>query len=81
LPAVTSVINLVQVRDVMAQLPNLDNLSLSGSLVTVDRRALSGIGTVLKGRFGGKLIICGEYYVDEDAPTNSTDRIRNTNLE
>ena len=46
---------LVQIRDVMAQLPNLDNLSLCGPLLEVDRMSLLGIGTILKGRFGGKL--------------------------
>ena len=45
---------LVQIRDIMAQLPNLDDLSMSGSLFA-DRRTLLGIGTVLKGRFGGHL--------------------------
>ena len=57
----TDSITLVQVRDVMAQLPNLDNLSLSGSLAAVDRRDLSGIGSVLRGRFGGKLALRGGY--------------------
>jgi len=56
----TSVVTLVQVRDIMAQLPNLDDLLLSGSLATVDRRELLGIGTVLRGRFGGKLNLSGE---------------------
>jgi len=51
----TSVVTLVQVRDIMAQLPNLDELLLSGPLATADRRGLPGIGTVLKGKFGGKL--------------------------
>jgi len=36
------------------QLPNLDDLSLSGSIVTVDRETLAGIGTALRGRFGGR---------------------------
>ena len=39
----------------MVQLPNLDDLSLSGSLVTVDRNTLPGTGTALRGRFGGRL--------------------------
>jgi len=60
-----SVFTLVQVRDVMSQLPNLDDLTLMGSLVNVDRRELSGIGTCVKGRFGGKLKLCGEF-VGED---------------
>ena len=45
----------------MAQLPNLDDLTLMGSLVKVDRKELLGIGTIVKGRFGGKLKLCGEY--------------------
>ena len=55
----TDAITLVQVWDVIAKLPNLDNLSLSGSPTAVDRRELPGIGTVLRGRFGGKLTLCG----------------------
>jgi len=55
----TGAVTLVQVRDIMAQLPNLDNLAVSGSLANVDRRKLLGIGTVLKGRFGGRLILRG----------------------
>ena len=53
----TGVVTLVQVRDIMAQLPNLDNLALSGSFAPVDRRKLVGIGTVLNGRFGGRLML------------------------
>ena len=62
----TDVVTLVQVRDVIAQLPNLDDLSLSGSLVEVDRDELLGIGKVMRGRFGGKLIL-SEEYAGEDA--------------
>ena len=51
-----SKITLIQLRDLMAQLPNLDDLSLSGYFVPVDKRELVGIGTVLRGRFGGRLI-------------------------
>jgi len=57
----TGVVDLVQVRDVIAQLPNLDDLFLSGSHVGADREELLGIGTVLKGRFGGKLTISDKY--------------------
>jgi len=63
----SSVFTLVQIRDVMAQLPNLDNLTLMSSFVEVDRRELRGIGTVVKGRFGGKLKLCGEYVGKEVA--------------
>jgi len=61
----TGVVTLVQVRDIMAQLPNLDDLSLSGSFAAVHRRELLGIGTDLRGRFGGKLMLWGQY-ADED---------------
>jgi len=44
----TSAITLVQVRDIIAQLPNLDNLSLSGPLAVEDRRGLPGIGRTLR---------------------------------
>jgi len=46
-------------------LPNLDNLSLSGSLIPVDRGTLSGIGATLSGRFGGQLRLL-KGFVDED---------------
>ena len=55
----TDVVTLVQVRDIIAQLPNLDNLELSGPLAPVDRGKLPGIGTVLKGGFGGRLVLRG----------------------
>ena len=45
---------LMRVRDIMAQLPNLDNLSLSWSIAEPDG-ALLGAGRVLRGRFCGKL--------------------------
>jgi len=52
----TCVVTLVQVRDIMAQLPNLDDLELSGFIIIrVDRGGLLGIGKALKGRFGGRL--------------------------
>ena len=50
----TDTIALTQIRDVMAQLPNLDDLSLSGSVV-VDRGTLPWMGAILRGRFGGQL--------------------------
>ena len=51
----TDASNLVQVRDIMAQLPNLVDLELSGALAPVDRTTLVGIGTDLRGTFGGQL--------------------------
>jgi len=60
-------ITLVQVRGIMAQLPNLDNLILSAaeSLSRVDTRELSGIGTVLQRSFRGRLVLYNGF-VDED---------------
>ena len=55
----TNVVTLVQVRDIIARLPNLDDLSLSGSFIPVGREASRGIGTALGGRFGGRLQLRG----------------------
>ena len=52
---------LVQIRDVMVQLPNLNDLSLSGPLVVMDREKLRGIGTALRGKFGGRLQLLNIY--------------------
>ena len=49
----------MQVWDILAQPPNLDDLSMSG--IFMDSRELSGIGTVLRGRFGGRLLLHGGY--------------------
>ena len=46
---------LPRIRDVILQLPNLDDLSLSGSIVVADWRVIPGMGTILRGRFGGQL--------------------------
>ena len=62
----TDTSNLVQVRDIMAQLPNLDSLSLSGVLVPVDETRLVRIGMTLKGRFGGRLQL-NQGYAGRDA--------------
>ena len=43
------------IRDIMVQLPNLNDLSLAGHIVPGDRSVLLGIGMALRGRFGGKL--------------------------
>ena len=48
-------VTLAQIRDAMVQLSNLDNVWLSGSLAVMDRGTLLGVGTVLRGRFGGHL--------------------------
>ena len=43
----------------MAQLPNLDGLSLSGILVSAG--VPPEIGPTLRGRFGGRLLLRGDY--------------------
>ena len=54
-----------QIRDVMDRLPNLNDLSLSGSLVKTDKDRLQGIGTGLKGKFRGQLrLLKGHVDVD-----------------
>ena len=54
-------ISLSQIQNIMEQLPNLDDLTLSGALVTADEGALIGTGTAIRGRFGGKLRIVGDH--------------------
>ena len=51
----TTTVTVLQIRDVMAQLQHLTDLALSGSLGTMNRSSLGGIGTILKGEFSGKL--------------------------
>ena len=48
-------VGLTHLRDVMAQPKNLNNLSLSGSILIADRWTSPGLGTVLRGRFGERL--------------------------
>jgi hypothetical protein len=48
-------VTVLQIRDVVEQLPNLNDLSLSGSLVKAGKDRLQGIGTSLRGKFGGQL--------------------------
>ena len=43
----------------MVQLPNLNDLSLAGNIVTKDKSAVIGIGTALRGKFGGLLRLHG----------------------
>ena len=50
-------ITILQARDVIVQLPNLNNLKLSGAFRACDRNELEGIGRVLKGKFGGRLLL------------------------
>jgi len=57
----TELLTLVEIRDIIAELPNLNSLWLSGALVGVYRRVSRGVGTVLRGRFGGKLRLCNGY--------------------
>ena len=60
-----SAISVLQIRDIMARLDNLDDLRLSGLLVKIDKDRLCGIGTALRGRFRGRLTLLGEL-VDSD---------------
>jgi len=57
----TDRVTLVQVRDIIEQLPNLDDLSLSGLLFPTGEDVLPGTGTTLRGRFGGRLLLRGDY--------------------
>ena len=51
----TDTVTLTHLWAIMVQLPNLDELSLSGSLAAADGGKLVGIGATLGGRYGGKL--------------------------
>ena len=64
LTIVAGAITLAEIRNIMAQLPNLDDLSLPGPLGPVDRSELLGNGTDLRGRFGGKLILRNVRYAN-----------------
>jgi len=59
-------VGLVEIWDIMARLPNLDNFSLYGSYIPADRRELLGTGTVPKGRFTGKLLLYGTQHASGD---------------
>ena len=48
-------VSLVPILDSMARLPNLDDLSLRGRVISADSSALPGIWMVPRRRFGGKL--------------------------
>ena len=50
-------IDLMQMRDIMVHLPNLNNLILSGTIIVRFRKLLPGLGTDLRRRFGGELRI------------------------
>ena len=55
-------INVLQIRNTLAQLPNLNDLSLSGSIIMMSGDgSMRGIGTVLKGNFGGQLRLLGRH--------------------
>ena len=60
----TDKIPLVQIRNVMVQLPNLNDLSLSGTSVWVDNNTPPGMGKTLRGRFSGKLRLEGHAGTD-----------------
>ena len=56
-------IDLMQMRNIMAGLPNLNDLILSGPSVARSKsnKRLTGLGAVLRGRFGGELQIRNGY--------------------
>ena len=56
-----STVSVLQIRDAMALLPNLNDLKLAGSLVMIDRTRLRGIGGALRGDFCGKLTLLKEH--------------------
>ena len=58
-------VTLALLQVIMGRLPNLDDLSLSGSILAADRRTTPGVKTVLRGRFGGRLRLI-EGYASED---------------
>jgi len=60
-------VSLVGIWDIMARLPNLNDLSLWGGVIPADRNALLGIGTVPRGRFGGELVLRDVYSKRRDA--------------
>ena len=51
-------ISLRQIREVITQLPNLDDLYLSGALSVTDKNQIRGIGTTLTAKFRGRLQLC-----------------------
>ena len=59
----TAMVTILQVRDIMLQLPNLDDLVLTSDFLA-DRK-FPGIRTVPKGKFSGRLLLGGEW-VGED---------------
>lgn len=58
-------INVLQIRNILAQLPSLEGLSLSGFLVMMNRDTLRGIGSVLTGNFGGRLRLLKRHAVED----------------
>ena len=58
-------ISVLQIRDIMARLDNLEDLRLSGFLVKIDKDRVCGIGAALRGRFSGRLTLLEEL-VDPD---------------
>ena len=53
-------ISALQVQNILVALPSLNNVSLSGSLLVTSRDTLRGMGTVLRGDFGGRLRLIKE---------------------
>ena len=53
-----NLITLRQIREIITQLPNLNDLYLSGALTMTDRNNAQGIGKTLTAKFGGRLRLC-----------------------
>ena len=56
-------VDLMQMRDIMARLPNLNDLKISGPFVvgSKPKKRLPGLGAGLRGKFGGELQIRNGY--------------------
>lgn len=61
----TGTVGPLEIRDILARLPNLNDLSLSGSLFVIPGDKLRGMGTVLRGDFGGQLRLLKRLAVTE----------------
>ena len=55
-------VSLLAIWDIMVRLPNLDDLSLWGPFIQMNGGAFLGIGTVPRGRVGGKLVVRDVHY-------------------
>ena len=66
----TDMATLAEIRYFMGHLPNLDDLSLSGGHIYLDKSLLLGIGTTLRVKLGGKLVLRDVRHATKDDLTN-----------